>query len=85
MEAQEVQRLFQMCREEQVSVVAKRHGMSRQELTSLFFQVGLLGNEPSDPPPDEIARETARFRASWDEATERSRWMGARTLEAPGR
>lgn len=78
MEAQEVQRLFQECRETKVGVVAKRHGLTHQALLGMFFEHRLLGNELDDPSPEEIAAATQRFRSKWSEETEMARWVGGR-------
>lgn len=85
MEAQEVRRLFQECQETKVGTVAKRHGLTHQALLGMFFEYRLLGNELDDPSPDEIAKEMETLRSSWDAATERSRWMAARTISPIGR
>lgn len=85
MEAQDVRRLFKECQDTKVGIVAKRHGMTHQALLALFFEYRMLGNELDDPTPSDIARETAAFRSSWSEETEKSRWMGARTANPIGR
>lgn len=85
MEAQEVQRLFQMCRDTKIGIVAKRYGLTAAALRGMFFEYRLLGNELSDPSPEQIAKEMEMFRSSWDADTERARWMAARTLDPIGR
>lgn len=74
-----VQSLWNQCRQSRISDVAKKYGRSTQELVAEFQRAGLLGNGPRDPSPAEIKRETARFKAQWDETTERARWIAART------
>ena len=53
-----------------------------RELMSEFRSAGLLGNEPSDPTPEEIREGMEYFRSQWDAATEASRWIAARTTES---
>lgn len=79
MEAQDVRQMWKECHDQKISVVAKRHGLTRQALMGLFWEWRLLGNELDDPSPEEIEQQTATFRANWNETTEQSRWMGART------
>lgn len=74
-----VHSLWQQCKYQKVSEVARKYGRTTQDLVAEFQQAGLLGNGPSDPSPAEIKQQMARFRASWDPTTERSRWMAART------
>lgn len=83
MQTQEVslEQLWEMCRHKQLSQVARLHGKTMQGLLSEFRRSGLLGNGPTDPSPEEIQRETAMIRSSWDEATERARWIGSRTVD----
>lgn len=80
MEAQDVRQMWRECHDQKVSVVARRHGLTRQALMGLFWEWRLLGNELDDPSPEDIERQTATFRSQWSETTEQSRWMGARTV-----
>lgn len=77
-----VEELWHLCKSNRVGLVAKRSGRSPAELVSEFKRAGLLGNGEVDPSPEDIARETAKFRQGWDRATEQARWIAAHRPDA---
>lgn len=79
-----VEELWSQCQSEKMSLVAKRHGMTRQQMVGDFIEAGLLGNRESDPSQSEIAERTALIRAAWTPAQEHARWIAARRFEESG-
>lgn len=77
-----VEQMWQACQKRPIAKVAKENGRTARELAWEFRRAGLLGNEPSDPSPEEIARATQSLRSEWDETTERNRWIAARTPDS---
>lgn len=76
----EVMHLWNQCKALPVRVVARESGRTTKELIAEFGRHGLLGNESRDPSPWEIAQMRLEIQESWDEATEKARWMAARTF-----
>jgi hypothetical protein len=79
-----VEELWSQCQSEKISLVAKRHGVTRQQMVGDFIEAGLLGNRASDPSPSQIADRTALIRAAWTPAQEHARWIAARRHEDSG-
>jgi transposase-like protein len=64
-----------------LSEVAKKHGMTRQFLVSLFQQDGLIGGGGQRvPSPEEIRQECLLFRRRWTPEQRAARWVGSRRV-----
>ena len=70
--------MWEECTHRKVAAVARRHGLTRQQLVALFDQTGLTGRKASDPGPDEIDAATRSIRSEWTPDQERARWIAAR-------
>lgn len=79
MECLSLEEMWQQCQSRKLLVVARENLRSPRGLMEEFRAAGYLGNEPSDPSPEEIRREMEAFKSQWDPATERARWIAART------
>jgi hypothetical protein len=77
-----LEEMWEQCQRRKITAVARENMRTPRELMSEFRSAGLLGNEPSDPTPDEIREGMEYFRNQWDAATEASRWIAARTTES---
>lgn len=73
-----VESMWRQCQSQRISEVAKKYGRTTQALVAEFRQSGLCGGADADPSPAAIKQACQRIRATWDEETERQRWIGAR-------
>lgn len=76
-----VEELWKECQGSRITDVARRHGMTKQQLVGDLIEAGLLGNRESDPSPAAIAEATAEIRAKWTPQQEYARWIAARRHE----
>ena len=74
--------MWSQCQRRRLVEVARENRRSPRGLMEEFRRAGFLGNEPSDPSPDEIRQGMEYFRSRWDEATEAARWIAARSVES---
>ena len=77
-----LEEMWLQCQTRKLVTVAKENMRSARGLMEEFRRAGFVGNGPSDPSPDEIAKETSLLRRRWDRLTERSRWIAARRNNA---
>lgn len=70
--------LWDLCQSQPLRLVANKYELSVQEIVSRFSHEGLYGGTPKDPTPDEILAARNRIKESWDETTQRARWVGNR-------
>lgn len=81
-ECLELEEMWELCKSKPIAEVARQNLRSVRGLMEEFRRAGLFGNEPSDPSPDEIRQGMEFFRSQWDRATERARWIAARTHDS---
>ena len=74
-----LEEMWHQCQWRPLAKVAAENMRSPRGLMDEFRRAGFLGNEPSDPSPDEIRKATLALRSRWDPETERLRWIAART------
>ena len=77
-----LEEMWEECQHRRLALVARENLRSARGLMEEFRRAGFLGNEPSDPSPDEIRQGMEFFRSRWDPVTEQSRWIAARTPES---
>ena len=77
-ESPTTEELWTPCQSHPLRQVANQFDLSVQEIVSRFSHEGLYGGTPKDPTPDEILEARNRIRDSWDETTQRARWVGNR-------
>jgi len=70
--------LWTLCQSHPLKQVAVKFGLSVQDIVARFRHEGLAGGTAKDPSPDEILEARNRIKESWDETTQRSRWVGNR-------
>jgi len=73
-------RLWQECQSERMSVVAARHQLSTQQLVALFQQSGLLDGGNRDPSRQEIRQACRALRRQWTEEQAKARYVGSRLI-----
>lgn len=76
-----VSQLQEECERRRLSQVAAKYGMSKHQLMSDLEEAGALGNNPTDPTPDQIRREAAAIRRAWTDDQARLRWVGHRRVD----